>query len=301
MVRKRLHKEGDEALVGETLLEIETSPLNNNAASTKNDNISSTKMETKQVIMPSHELEEEKGISAVFSVRKYAKEKGILKLSLIKPSGRITLEDIDNYLLSSTTTKKESEFITRLTPFQKSMSELMSKAALVPHLGLCDEYEVGEKRRMLLARFIYHLSRTIKGTNLNATYDGGDYLTRHPHVNVGIAVDTPHGLVVPNIPRTEEKEVEEIDECIQALAKRARENKLGREELRDGTVTVSNVGVIGGGFARPVLVVPQVLIVALGQVRNGLLPVSWAADHRVIDGASIARLTQGLKGLMERK
>lgn len=291
-MRKRLHREGDEALVGETLLEIETNnPLgiiSNNAPPDNATNVVAmndlTKKETK------HDLDDD--VSAVPTVRKYAREKGIPTLSLIKPSGRVTMEDIDNYLATKNT-KLEAEIV-RLTPFQKSMSELMSKAALVPHLGLCDEYVVGEKR-MLLARFIYHLSRSLHGTNLNATYEGGDFLTKQPHVNVGIAVDTPHGLVVPNILKAEELEIEEIDECIRRLAKRAKENRLSREELRDGTVTVSNVGAIGGGFARPVLVVPQVLIVALGQVRDGVLPVSWAADHRVIDGASIARLSQGLR------
>lgn len=91
--------------------------------------------------------------------------------------------------------------------------------------------------------------------------------------------------------------------------------KLGEEELAGGTFTISNIGTIGGNFMSPVIMVPQVAIGALGKIQTvprlkhpgdteaTLLPVmqvSWAADHRIVDGATIARFTNTLKGFLEQ-
>ena len=286
-------KEGEEAKVGETLLEIET------ADGSKADElvtpIKQAEAKSNSVNTTTRDKDE---VAAVPSVRKYAKEMGV-DLGLVKSTGRITKQDIDDHL---NTHKSNSDVqIVRLTPFQESMNEVMSRAALVPHLGLCDEYYVKEKKQ-LLARFVHELSQVLKGTMLNAWYEGGATMKLHKNVNVGIAMDTPHGLVVPVIQKADTLTVKEIDTQIKLLQKKAKENKLSKEDLAKGTVTVSNVGTIGGTFARPVLVVPQVLIVALGRIgEDNLLPVSWAADHRVIDGATIARLSQSLRSKFENK
>ena len=286
-------KEGEEAKVGETLLEIETS--DESKADELETHTKQTEAKSNSVNTKTRDKDE---VTAVPSVRKYAKEMGV-ELGLVKSTGRITKQDIDDHL---NTHKSNSDVqIVRLTPFQESMNEVMSRAALVPHLGLCDEYYVKEKKQFL-ARFVHELSQVVKGTMLNAWYEGGATMQLHKNINVGIAMDTPHGLVVPVIPKADTLTVQDIDSQIKLLQKKAKENKLSKEDLAKGTVTVSNVGTIGGTFARPVLVVPQVLIVALGRIgEDNLLPVSWAADHRVIDGATIARLSQSLRSKFENK
>jgi 2-oxoisovalerate dehydrogenase E2 component (dihydrolipoyl transacylase) len=135
--------------------------------------------------------------------------------------------------------------------------------------------------------------------------------------NIGIAMDTPNGLVVPNIKDVQSKSIIEIAADLSRLMDLGAKGRLSGEDLKGGTFTLSNVGAIGGTYAAPVLVAPEVCIGALGKVRklprfvdpNGdpelgikadeIMQVSWSADHRIVDGATIARFSNEWKDYLE--
>ncbi len=137
---------------------------------------------------------------------------------------------------------------------------------------------------------------------LNATVDDErEEIVQHPAVHVGIATDTEHGLSVPVVPNADALGVLEIGRHIAELARMTRDRSIPRDRLMGSTITISNVGSYAGRFATPVINYPEVAILAVGRVREGvvadngairigkLLPLSLACDHRVVDGAEGAR------------
>ncbi len=126
------------------------------------------------------------------------------------------------------------------------------------------------------------------------------------YINLGMAVDTEQGLIVPVIRDANKKSLLELSSSIQTLAKKARERTVSLEELQGGTFTISNQGGIGGTHFTPIVNWPEAAIIGLGQsrehavVREGkvetaaLLPVALSYDHRLIDGGSAARFIADL-------
>ncbi|ETN79155.1 putative dihydrolipoyllysine-residue acetyltransferase component of pyruvate dehydrogenase complex [Necator americanus] len=130
--------------------------------------------------------------------------------------------------------------------------------------------------------------------------------------NICLAMDTPGGLVVPNIKNCEQRSIFEIATELQRLQEDGKREKISREDLLGGTFTISNIGTIGGTYVNPVIFPPQVAIGALGKIEklprydkhDNLVPtnifkVSWAADHRVVDGATMARFSNRWKFYLE--
>ncbi len=139
---------------------------------------------------------------------------------------------------------------------------------------------------------------------VNASYDPAkEEIIYKDYVHVGIAVDTPRGLVVPVLRDAERKLLGQLSAELADLAKRAQALKAEIAELRGATFTITNVGAIGGIFATPMVNYPEVGILGLGAarqqpvVRDGqivarlILPLSLSFDHRVVDGADAARFT----------
>ena len=130
--------------------------------------------------------------------------------------------------------------------------------------------------------------------------------------NIGVAMDTPQGLIVPNIKNVQDLSIIEIAKEINNLQQLGKAGKLTVNHLQGGTFTLSNVGAIGGTYTSPILFLPQVVIGALGKIQvlprfdsegkvypAELMQVSWSADHRVVDGASIARFSNLFKQYVE--
>jgi len=133
-----------------------------------------------------------------------------------------------------------------------------------------------------------------------------------PRCNIGMAVDSKMGLIVPNIKGVEQLTVLEIADEVARLTKAAREGRVNQEDLKDGTITISNIGALGGIHAAPIINAPEVAIVALGRtqrlprfdadgqvVARSIMTASWAGDHRIIDGGTIARFCNRWKGYLE--
>lgn len=218
-----------------------------------------------------------------------------------------------------------------LNAFQRAMVKNMQAALTIPHFGFHDEVNVNilnELRKSLssasetkyavrltmICFFIKALSLALTDYPiLNAHYDNTKQQLKHfaAH-NIGIAVDTEHGLAVPVIKAVQDLSIVDVARELSRLTAAARENKLSNADLSHGTFTLSNIGSIGGTTASPIIVVPQVCILALGRtqllprfdenknvVERAVMPVSYSADHRVIDGATVARFSQRWRTLIQ--
>ncbi|UIZ23036.1 hypothetical protein KXD40_003814 [Peronospora effusa] len=224
----------------------------------------------------------------------------------------------------------QQDMVVPLTPIQKMMTKSMNLALQIPHFGYADEirmdalYELRKELKPLAESRGVKLSFMpfiIKAASLalryypmlNATLDDSETeLTLLASHNISVAMDTPTGLIVPNVKNVQTKSVIEIAEDLHRLQQLADVGKLAPSDLSGGTFSISNIGSIGGTYMSPVLMVPQVAIGAIGQIQKlprydaegnvkpvRLMNVSWSGDHRVIDGATMARFSNQWKGYLE--
>jgi pyruvate dehydrogenase E2 component (dihydrolipoamide acetyltransferase) len=131
------------------------------------------------------------------------------------------------------------------------------------------------------------------------------------YVNIGIAVDTPEGLVVPVVRDVDRKGIQELSRELGAISKKARDGKLTAADLQGGSFTISSLGGIGGTNFTPIVNAPEVAILGVVRARMApvwdgesfvprlMLPLSLSYDHRVIDGALAARFTRHLCHVLE--
>jgi pyruvate dehydrogenase E2 component (dihydrolipoamide acetyltransferase) len=151
-----------------------------------------------------------------------------------------------------------------------------------------------------------------KFPSFNSSLDASNnQLVLKRYYHVGVAVDTPSGLVVPVLRDVDKKSVLQLAEELSAVAARARDNKLDPNEMKGGVFTITNLGGIGGTAFTPIVNWPEVAILGLSRgrlqpvIRDGqvvprlMLPLSLSYDHRVIDGAAAARLTRFVAELLE--
>ncbi|WP_100638469.1 2-oxo acid dehydrogenase subunit E2 [Marinobacter salexigens] len=133
-----------------------------------------------------------------------------------------------------------------------------------------------------------------------------------PSCNVGMAVDSKIGLLVPNVKNVDQLTLLEIADEVTRLTEAAREGRVSQADLKGGTITISNIGALGGTYASPIINAPEVAIVALGRtqklprfdangqvVERSIMTISWAGDHRIIDGGTIARFNNLWKSYLE--
>lgn len=181
------------------------------------------------------------------------------------------------------------------------------------HASVREKVEAAyDVRFTLLPFFIKALVRVLHDHPLfNASYDAdsGEILVKR-YYNIGVAVDTPEGLIVPVLRDADRKDMVTIAREVSDLAARARERQLGLDELRGGTCTITNIGPLGGVLATPIIRQPELAIVGLHKIQERpavvdgeiairkLMYLSVSFDHRVIDGAQAARFMTDLVGLV---
>jgi len=137
-------------------------------------------------------------------------------------------------------------------------------------------------------------------------------LTYFDDHNIGMAVDSKVGLLVPNVKQVQTKSILDLAKDITRLTNDARSGRVPTADLKGGTITISNIGAIGGTVATPIINKPEAAIVALGKLQTlprfntlgevearSIMQVSWSGDHRIIDGASIARFCNLWKLFLE--
>jgi len=147
---------------------------------------------------------------------------------------------------------------------------------------------------------------------LNATYDDdANVITRHGSLHLGMATQTPNGLMVPVIRDAQNRSVWDLAREIGRLAEAARTGKAAREELMGSSITLSSLGPMGGITSTPVINRPEVAIIAVNKVEEKVVVIdgeidvrkrmnlSLSCDHRVVDGWDAASFMQTLKGYLE--
>jgi pyruvate dehydrogenase E2 component (dihydrolipoamide acetyltransferase) len=245
------------------------------------------------------------------------------------PAGRVMKEDIMNYAQKKTPQKttviKEVSLEDRieavpLTQIRKTIAKNMLQSKhQTAHMSVFDEVEITELERVRVkykqdfsddGLKLTYLAFVIKSTAsalkkhkaLNSEMDdANNQMLYKKYYNIGIAVDTEKGLMVPVVRDADKKSIRQIAAEIQDLSDRAREGKLSLDEMKDGTFTITSFGSIGGKFAVPVINYPQAGILGVGKVskqavvKNDILavglvmPLSVSVDHRIVDGGETTR------------
>jgi pyruvate dehydrogenase E2 component (dihydrolipoamide acetyltransferase) len=269
--------------------------------------------------------------------RRLAREKGIdiATLQGSGPEGRIVAEDVERGTVAApkaapaaavAAAKGEVEEI-ELTSTRKTIARRLTEAWEAPVFQLTvsvDMTRALELRERLVGRLqegetkptVSDLLTKVSAAALvrhppvNAHF-AGDKILRFPYAHVGIAVAAPNGLVVPVIRDADRKTIQEIAADRAALVGRARDGKLQRDDLADGTFTISNLGMFGIEQFVAVLNPPQAAILAVGAteekpvVREGqvvvrpLMSMTITCDHRAVDGADGAEFLRTVKELLE--
>lgn len=209
-----------------------------------------------------------------------------------------------------------------------SGANLARNWAMIPHVTQFDQADItelealrvqlnreNEKTGIKLTMLAFLMKAVVavlkQYPEFNASLDEtGENLTLKKYFHIGFAADTPNGLVVPVVRDCDQKGVIEIAQETSALAKKAREGKLGPADMQGGCFSISSLGGIGGTAFTPIVNAPEVAILgvsksAMQPVWNGkefaprlMLPLSLSYDHRVIDGAAAARFTASLAALL---
>jgi pyruvate dehydrogenase E2 component (dihydrolipoamide acetyltransferase) len=142
----------------------------------------------------------------------------------------------------------------------------------------------------------------------NTSYDSETKeLIYKDYVNVGVAVDTPDGLIVPNIKDADKLSIFDLARELHTMKEKASEKKIQLSDLNDGTISVTNYGIFDSTFGAPVIKFPEVAIIGIGRISKkpvvvdgeivvrDVLPLSLSIDHRVIDGGDAGRFLRTFK------
>ena len=299
---------------------------------------------------PQEAPSERRLIPAAPSIRRLARELGVdlTRLRGTGLAGRITEEDVRRAagLGEAAPAALPAAPAPRLPAFTKwgpvrrepmsgvrkatvrSMSQAWAQVPMVTHFDEADVTELEALRkqyakkaeekgfRLTLTAFLLKaLALTLKAfPKFNASLDvEAQEIVYKDYIHIGVAVDTPHGLLVPVIRDVDRKGVLRLAEELQEISQRARERKLSPEEMQGATFSLSNLGGIGGTGFTPIVNWPEVAILGVSRsqmkplwdpgkeafVPRLVMPFSLTYDHRLIDGADAARFCRHLAGILE--
>jgi pyruvate dehydrogenase E2 component (dihydrolipoamide acetyltransferase) len=283
------------------------------------------------------------------AVRRLARELGV-DLGRVRgsgPAGRIVREDVITAVRqaggqgtatrgraadSGSTERDDWGPVRReqLSRMRKTIATNMVRSvSTIPHLTNFDDADVTELEHLRKASTQEYAKSNVKLTALGFVIKAVSLsLRQHPvvnasidmekgelvykdYVNIGLAVDTPRGLVVPVLRNCDEMSIPQIAQAVADTAEKAKNAQYGLEDLRGGTFTISNLGAIGGTYSTPIINWPEVAILLVGRSRKMpvvrddriearlMMPLSLSYDHRVIDGAAAARFLKEVIGYLE--
>ena len=283
------------------------------------------------------------------AVRRLARELNIdlAKIAGSGDKGRVYKEDVrafaDGKQTSAVSAQQQVKAVTstavsggsRIEPIKGIKAamarQMVESVSTIPHFTYCEEIDLTDLIALRLSLkeqyakqgvkltmmpfFIKALSLAINqfpimNAKVNADCTELTYFDDH---NIGIAVDSKIGLLVPNIKGCQHKSIIDIANDLTRLTEQAREGRVSPADLKGGTISISNIGALGGTVATPIINKPELAIVALGKVQTlprfnaggavearQLMQISWSGDHRVIDGGTIARFTNLWKQYLEQ-
>lgn len=275
------------------------------------------------------------------SVRKYAREHGV-DLEEIQGSGlngRIQRADIEKIVqgrlqgvleTNEPVANQDEVERVKLMGTRKVIAKSMSKSKqIIPHVTHFAEADVTDlvahrekfkelaKAKQIKLTFMPYVVKALISAlkeykELNASVDEAeDYVSYYHFYNIGIAVQTDNGLVVPVVKGADKKSIPALAKEIDRLTQTARDNKLNAAQMSGGTCTITNIGSAGGEWFTPIINYPESAILGIGQitekpvVRNGaimigkMMPLSLSYDHRVIDGVTAQNALNLIKKLLQ--
>jgi pyruvate dehydrogenase E2 component (dihydrolipoamide acetyltransferase) len=283
------------------------------------------------------------------AVRRLARELGV-DLGRVRgsgPAGRIVREDVITavrqaggqgtatrpHATDAGSTERDDWGPVRreqLSRMRKTIAANMVRSvSTIPHLTNFDDADVTELEHLRKASTQEYAKSNVKLTALGFVIKAVSLsLRQHPvvnasidmekgelvykdYVNIGLAVDTPRGLVVPVLRNCDTMSIPQIAQAVADTAEKAKNSQYGIEDLRGGTFTISNLGAIGGTYSTPIINWPEVAILLVGRSRKVpvvrddriearlMMPLSLSYDHRVIDGAAAARFLKEIIGYLE--
>ena len=281
------------------------------------------------------------------AVRRLARELGV-DLARVKgsgPAGRIVREDViaavrhassapaSRSRPESTSTERDDWGPIRreqLSRMRKTIAANMVRSVqTIPHLTNFDDADVTELEALRKASAPEYAKNDLKLTALSFVIKAVSLsLRQHPavnssidvekgevvykqYVNVGLAVDTPRGLVVPVLRDCDQMSIPQVAQAIADTAEKAKNAQYSLDDLKGGTFTISNLGAVGGAYSTPIINWPEVAILLLGRARKMavvredrieprlMMPLSLAYDHRLVDGATAARFLNDIIAYLE--
>ncbi len=290
------------------------------------------------------------GIAASPAVRRFAREVGV-DLRMVHgsgPGGRISREDVLEAVRKASQTAAAAAPAVRAGPGEPStdnwgpvriekMPKIRRTIAIqmhkswetCPRVTNFDDADVTELERIRVSSKADYAARGIKLTSLpfvikavamslrnhpvvNASIDmeNGQIIYKD-YINLGIAVDTDRGLVVPSLRGADRLSIPEIARQLSAIAEKVRNSEFTIDDLRGSTFTISNLGAVGGTYSTPIINVPEVAILLVGRSRKLpvvvendriearlVMPLSLSYDHRIVDGAVAARFLNDVIGYL---
>ncbi len=339
---------GTESEAAGTAVSVESQHSNTSA----NKAVNNTVVAENKSIVAENDVSKDSSGKAVASpaVRRRAREMGV-DISLVSGSGkkgRVMKEDLVRYqeqpntpaaassqpVASSSTSTPTSVGGKRTEPIRgikAAMARQMTESVFsIPHFSVSDEiimdaliaaraqlkpeFEKMGVKLTYMPFFIKAMSLALKhfpiiNSQVNSDCTELTYFDDH---NIGMAVDSKIGLMVPNIKQVQNLSLLDVAKESNRIVDQAREGRLGQNDLKGGTISISNVGVIGGTVAVPVINKPESAIVALGKMQRlprfdendqvkavNIMHISWSGDHRIIDGATMVKFSNMWKSYLE--
>ncbi|OPX54162.1 2-oxoisovalerate dehydrogenase E2 component (dihydrolipoyl transacylase) [Oceanospirillum multiglobuliferum] len=285
------------------------------------------------------------------AVRRIAREYevDIQQVSGTGKDGRVLKGDILNFIqqpktaqaatesaptASVTTTTATAETADRVEPIRgikaAMAKQMVRSVSTIPHFTYAEEIDITDLMALrlqlkpkletqgikltLMPFFMKSMALAIQAypvlnSRVNADCTELTYLSR---INIGMAVDTPIGLLVPNVKDVQTLSIKQVAQEVSRLTDAARAGRVSQEDQKEGTISISNIGALGGTVATPIINAPEAAIVALGRVQSlprfdaqgnvvarQIMQVSWSGDHRIIDGGTIARFCNLWKQYLE--
>lgn len=272
--------------------------------------------------VPEKELTEkaEEQIIASPAAKRFAKEHSVdlAKVVGTGPEGRIVEDDVKKFIEGTRVASRVREVIP-LTGIRKTTAERVSLSArTAPHSTITMEVDMTEAVKLHEETQASYTDMLVKTTAqalrehliMNSTLDG-EQIKIFEDINVGVAVATEKGLVVPVLHDADRLSLSDIASALKLLVEKAREGKLTKEDLTGGTFTITNLGMYGVDVFIPIINPPETAILGVGRIAEKpmfinneikmkpVMQLSLSFDHRVVDGAPAAQFLQKVKHVLE--
>ncbi|MGQ9565199.1 MAG: dihydrolipoamide acetyltransferase family protein [Candidatus Bathyarchaeales archaeon] len=264
----------------------------------------------------------EQRIPASPAAKRLAREHGI-DLTQIKgsgPEGRISEDDVRRFIEETRQSLPRVKEVIPLTGIKKTTAERVSRSMkTAPHSVVVMEVDMANVAKMKEEKQFSYTELLVKAVALalrkhrflNSTLTEDEKIRVYENINVGVAVATEQGLIVPVVHNADQKAVAEIASELKELAVKAREGKLAKEDVTGGTFTITNLGMYGVDLFTPIINPPEAAILGVGRIANKpivegkeitikpIMTLSLSYDHRIVDGAPAAQFLQEIKKILE--